>query len=489
MRSHERQPRHEPDATIPLDIGGWRIVRRLPPRPGRERFLVTLDVAQRSAADDWSYSPREEHPIIARSSGRALELHRETLDASLALRDELALRSQLRVAYQQEILDSSVCANGATFAVVERIELTLAELVGRVALDDGAIVSLLAPLVETIAEVHDRGYTLEGLGLQDVGLENSGRPVVLSWERLKATRSQDMTKRDPAVAEDWRQLAGIARQLGLEPGPALPKRLAELIDLAARGDMGDEHAPAVLEALFDFAPGGEIPLPDGDSEDRREVEPAFSPRRRTRERAAGGGQPKLAQRALDLAREEFSKVRKPVWIVAAASCLAALCALWVAMQGGSEREAVAATAATPSITVVSTGTPASSSTPEASDATASSGSSAEPRATAASEDRLAELLTLRNEAVGTGEVSQLRAAFAEGSPGLERELLALEAGGKEQLPLIGWKQRDAFGEVIVFEHNDGIIVTMQGSGDEWLLRDIARSDGVNPVAPSSTPAG
>lgn len=494
MRSHTNPAKNETEEPIPFDIGGWRIIRRLPPRPGRERFLATFEVPERDAHAAWTNVEDHVNPILERVAGGVFELHRETPDAELSMSEELALRGALRAPFRQEILDSSVCAQGRGFCVVERLDYTLAELAERVDFDEGAIVSVLAPLVELTLELHEQGRAFHGLGIADVGIESSGRPVVICFERVRELRRQDLTKVDAAVIEDWRSIAVIADQLTASVDMTFPKRLDELLEAARSGELGDTHAPALVEALFDFAPGSEIPIPDDAASGQRPPRgPAMTePRRRREQRPAREERRVRASSSFgrlgNLVKAELRKVRKPVWIVAVASCLAGVLALCFALQEGGEPRAEAAT---PNVTVVSTGAPSAPGGTTSREADTSSGTSASssptapPAATPGTSpsneggDEVRGAIECRNHAAAQRDVAALKHCFVPGAPGLEREVLRLESELLPQLPTTGWSVRDRFGDLLVLEHADASLLTLQRSGDQWLLRDVA--------APSKSP--
>ena len=146
--------------------------------------------------------------------------------------------------------------------VLERCEGgTLAELLRRRRqFDAGEAVTLLAPVIATLARLHDSGVAHGALAPEHIGFGARGEPQLIGWGRsvvFEANTAEVVREREPGVQADRRAVrALVSRIMALvDPGaaPARDRLCARLEGCA------DEDLFELCErVLFEFAPA--VPL-------------------------------------------------------------------------------------------------------------------------------------------------------------------------------------------------------------------------------------
>lgn len=516
----------DPSGGLPLEVCGWRIVRRLAPEPGRRRLLACLGAPP--AEDSWRVAGAAGlGGLVLGPSGRRVEpgeLVELVLDDAgpeeLPLAAELALlerleRSRGPLVAAAETLDTSADAAGRTVVVRPRSEpLADAVLAGEEGLVPGQLVTLLAPLAELLARLHREGWTHGSVTLGSLAVEDGGRPVLGCWH---AAGEPEPSRAAQARAADWRGLARAARALGGESLEGAG-RIGALLERCERGQGDAELGEALVEELFEWAPSE--PLPDGgtglpsssgtpmggfetvgfdgpsagasifaalgDASDVGDEEPLHrvaeedgeTLQRTTdavRRRVLGAV---VAAREKAPARQRRES-RARGWPPARQTALAAVgvLALGAAAVLGL---GAAARGGPPAVAAESTSTPAQagSASAEVSSAPAEGGEAgAAVTAAASSDDPLAALpglLACRERALADADARALVGCYASGAPGLERDLARLAVGGgvTGDPPGASWRLVDRLGGVAVLERSDGLLATLSQGADGWRLRDL-----------------
>lgn len=408
----------------------------------------------------------------------------------LPLAAELDLLDELGLAFAPSLIDSSVDRDGRLVAVRPRAASTGAELLALAPLDAPAAVSLLAPLVETILVAHDAGWTHGGLSLGALGVDAAGRPMVGAWQGAAERRGRDPAKLEAAAADDWRAVGAIIEALAT--GPRMgggSERLAGLV----RRSLERPHDPGLgsqlLDALFEWSPGGPIPELD-EAADGMQAEgferglgdvgrSLLASQDDARAGARGAGAPGLG-RVLGW----IGGSRRALLLAAAGSIAAASLAL--AALGAVPRHAEASSSSPPGAVASSEARASPRSTdPSASDdaptapgptseGTAGANQSASPSVddpVAAAERLLAE----RDAALAAGEPTRLIAAYADGSPGLERDLAligtpAASPAAAVRSPSI--RLEDRYGGYAIVADGELRRATLVETDAGWRLRDV-----------------
>ncbi|CAG7845444.1 hypothetical protein USB125703_01710 [Pseudoclavibacter triregionum] len=516
----------DPSGGLPLEVCGWRIVRRLAPEPGRRRLLACLGAPP--AEDSWRVAGAAGlGGLVLGPSGRRVEpgeLVELVLDDAgpeeLPLAAELALLERLErsggpLAAAAETLDTSADASGRTVVVRPRSEpLADAVLAGEEGLVPGQLVTLLAPLAELLVRLHGAGWAHGSVTLGSLAVEDGGRPVLGGWH---AAGEPEPSRAAQARAADWRGLARAARALG---GASLEGagRVSGLLDRCERGQGDAELGEALVDALFEWAPAE--PLPDGGTAASRPPGPLTGgfetagfdvpsagasifaaladasdlgdeePLHRAAEEAG-----EMPQRTTDTVRRRvlsaFADAREKAsarqsgesrargWPPARQTALAAVgvLALGAAAVLGL---GAAARGGPPAVAAESTSTSAEagSASAEVSSAPAEAGGVGAAATAAPSPDdplaALTGLLACRERALAESDARALAGCYASGAPGLERDLARLAVGGgvAGDPPGSSWRLVDRLGGVAVLERSDGLLVTLSQGEDGWRLRDL-----------------
>lgn len=488
---------------LPLIVCGWRVVRRLPSVPGRERMLACLPHPE--SVDAWHRVDEAmlsflDSPI---QPGELAEVLRDLpAPGVISLDEELQLLSQLQSDHVPTVLDSSVDADGRTMVARERTDFDASELVTFAPLEAGEVVSLIAPIVDVLIRAHRAGIGHGAVCLSSVSVTADGCPILGGWESASRIEYRDRSRPAPQVAADWRGIATMVDALtqGRRTRVPMPGLLRSILDQCESTDVDDETGAALLDAIFEWSPGAPIPSPDeprAPSPRRRasstpvDAAPAGTPRRRI---AIPAGARDAAKRF----REEMGRVRKPVWVAAGISaCVLTASLAFVTFGRSSAADAQAGdgphpvqTSAHPSHRSAAPDAVSTSPGGAEQNASDSGGQSlpTEPSSgpTAAGESGVSAsesapvaasaLMQSRHDALVSGDVRVLERIYSPGAPGLERDLAALQAAsGQEPVSTEGiqWTVVDEFASVTMVASVDGRIhVTIESDGTWWRIRSV-----------------
>jgi tRNA A-37 threonylcarbamoyl transferase component Bud32 len=300
-------------------LGGYRVIRKLGDGARAEVFLGHSDEATES-------------PV-------ALKAYRAGAGDAVGLAEIEALHRGAG-AHVVRLIDVGPDAEGTPVLVLERLtggSLARA-LRQRDRLEPGEAITILAPLAETLARLHDLGVLHGGIGAEAVLFDANGAPVLACFGRSRIVEpgmSEAAREAEPGFAVDLAQFAALAGTvLERVPEPAattlleehgtlraFAARLFELGDpLAVRLDAAPE-SPSVPARLVRSEPIDEEPSPS----------------------LAALALPEWIQRALPSAlpqllarlRATLATVRRPVWLAAGAVAVALVVALVFAPSGQS----------------------------------------------------------------------------------------------------------------------------------------------------------
>ena len=176
-------------------------------------------------------------------------------DESEAGRDaELSILTQLSSPALPSFVDVSSIIGGGLCVIVEHLSgPTLAQLIAaRRHLADGEIVTLLAPLVVTISQLHGAGFGLGAITPRSVRFTADGRPVITSLHDARSLTGLAPNERNALLRADYGALAAFVDELaGLVERASLP--VAELLHAAQVGRPLEDPLPAVERRLFAWA--------------------------------------------------------------------------------------------------------------------------------------------------------------------------------------------------------------------------------------------
>lgn len=308
----------------------------------------------------------------------------------------------------QRILDVGTAPSGDLVAVLTEPPYALGALVAARALTAGEAVTVLVPVAETLAALHEAGVVHGALGVPGIAMTEAGAPLLL-LPRTARRRGLD----EEAVREDRRALASLARRLLPPPTPS------GVLEALERDPGGDG-----VDALFALAD----PEPVRMARSEPRVGGAAMPSRLVAP-MSGGAEPTPApdirrhriRTVLATLRRGARSVRPRVWVAAGASLVALLAAL--VLLPGSPPAARAGAQQAPV-----TRTPAPAASPEPTRTGSAPSESDDPV-------RAAEaLLAARARCLTAGSARCLDATDEAGSPldGLDRAALA--AGVDAVLP-------------------------------------------------------
>lgn len=171
----------------------------------------------------------------------------------LTLSELCELFDEIEAPSVPEILDVGMTEEQEAVAVLEAtLGSSVDELLDRPnPLTAGEIVTILAPVVETLVELHEHGVSLGALRCQDVRLTAAGRPVLKDWHAVARLPEVDGRAR-ASVARDWKSLESMA-DLVLAQLPSqteLPAALERELDRCLSGEVDAQIGHRLLDALF-----------------------------------------------------------------------------------------------------------------------------------------------------------------------------------------------------------------------------------------------
>ena len=295
------------------EIGGYRLVRKLGEGRRATVYLGFADAEQPSGNDD---------ELVPEAV--AVKVFHSSVDAA-SRNTELEALARSTHPHALRLLDLAMTADGAHCAIVERLPRgSLAQLVAaRGELLAGEAVTILAPIVSAVGELHASGVVHGGVGTSAVLFRESGAPVLASFgaaQLISPDQPAAVLDDDPRVTRDRATTAALVS--------AVIERIGRS-DAAAPGvaEFASWLEPATLSANFFvecerrlFALSAPQPVAFGavDVASDRWPEPRVVATRPAEE--AGPGL-KLANviaatgKRARAVRTALSTVRKPVWIV------------------------------------------------------------------------------------------------------------------------------------------------------------------------------
>ena len=232
-------------------IGGYRLVRLLGFGPRAEVYLGHAGTAA-------SGTPR-----VA-----AIKLYRPGV-GRLSVDTELEALDRAEFPHLLQLRDVATDRSGMPSAILQRLGAdNLAQiLIGRDELAAGEAVTILAPLVQAVAELHRVGVAHQAVRLSNVLFDETGGPVLAGFgasaligtypagEEHSLTAAQ--LSGDSAARADLRDMALLCRRVldRTRHGGGRNDELSELLDAATSdGDLDARSFPDVLaDRLFDLA--------------------------------------------------------------------------------------------------------------------------------------------------------------------------------------------------------------------------------------------
>lgn len=221
------------------EIAGYRIVRRLRSIGGEERAI--------GRGPDGAVLVRRLHEPIPPAVERGIE----ALAAANGRPHVACLR------------DLAIDLSGSLVVVTDLVTgPSIRELMAAGPWQLGHAVTLLVPLVRTLADLHDAGITVGRLDVDSVRLDGSGAPIIVDWSEAVATPPLPprLRERDAHYAADAaavaRLVAAIVEVLPEVEGQRLREVIAEAQD---EGEGRSVTGASLADRLFTVAD----PLPLG----------------------------------------------------------------------------------------------------------------------------------------------------------------------------------------------------------------------------------
>lgn len=394
-------------------------------------------------------------------------------------RDRQARTDRSRAVTVESLLRSVVARGGtAALRLADRGLLAAGGVVDLDALPTGQVVTLLAPIAETLGIVHGQGWAHGALSRDSLALSDRRMPVLVDWRSARAIQGdllasgRDRWEKRDARRDDLESLRDLTREL-LAGSGCTPSEIERVTHASIAA--GESGARALAEALFTVAE----PLPlstdetgrtgstrDAHPADRAASTPAGSHVRR-RDDDADAPSPRSKLRLVGAVR------RRPLVVAAGAICLIATAAVLVLPAPGDA-------GGSPETPGGVSGLPTAA--PEASTSHSGTESSADEAAEAeepSADDPLGAavaLLTSRNACVAADDPVCLAALYAASAPGLDVELSMLEhpSGGVEVAPR-ACELTDRTGQIALVTcstDTSTCLVTVEWGGTGWRLRAV-----------------
>jgi len=238
LPTREQRAATAPSPSVPSTIAGYAVVRRLSEGRRSDIYLG--------------------HSAANRVSQVALKVFRTAAPADSVEREITALgeaRSGL-----VNLIDVATLADGRICLVLERLKgKSLAHYLARLApLSAGEAVTILAPVVVALRDLHGAGLVHTGLSQASVVIDERGRPVVLGLGSLESLPAHG-AERIVLLRADYGRLAVLAtgvlgQVVENQPRSAARAALIERCEAAARATTFVECLPQIERLLFDWAP-------------------------------------------------------------------------------------------------------------------------------------------------------------------------------------------------------------------------------------------
>lgn len=379
-----------------------------------------------------------ERRVLAAFGDEAVELHVGAGAAAAELASEAEVLLRVRHPHLLPVVDVAT-HDGAVVLVRPRSTATAAEwLLARGAPRAGEVVTLVAPVLEAVAAVHDAGASAGRIDLHAIVLDDDGAPALVAAGAEQESTLPTAAWRDASdgVRADCDALGVVVDDLLATCGERTPDAVRAALD--AR-DVG-----AAAIALLAAWPA--LPI------ERVRSEPVAPRSERERRRARRSTDAPMVVRWLQSALEHAGTVRRPVWIVAGAGAAALVVALALGGAGASVAEeaappAMADDAAPQAVAPVATTPPA----PETSAVDAAAALLAAREACLAAEDAdcLAGILDPTGGAAASAWRLPADAALAEVAVLGDAVLVDVASSSEPASVLVvrtdaGWMLRDAW---------------------------------------------
>ena len=512
-----RSDESPPVPAIGTIVAGWRVVRHLAARDHWSEAIIAADLPGREspvASEHWhgfeTTMPVRE--LVTRRAWFATET-----DAPDLIR-ECSTRERLGGDFVECPIE--VLSEGEWTLAVRELgsERSYAELVAEeAALDAGAAITLLVPIVEAVTEAHAAGIGHGALSLRACRLDESGRPSLASWADAVELAQLPGLRAALVRTNDGRSLGRILDAVIARVRVSAPAELERLV--AALVETGDLAAlgPRITDSLFQWATPQAVPgrfesaapaegddtrAPAGRGElagtlvhadDDAESEPLIDTSDASASRSRRGGSRRrgapvglvdaVAARALEIG----TSVRGSVWLVLAGlGAAAALGGSLVLLPAPEAVDALApvdapnasAPEATGSVPAVVDGAGAGESASVADAST--SGPPALPGPEMSAVEAVPMLVAARAYCLDSGGGECLDELFAPGAPGLGHD----SAPSRDELQASEWGLTSDLGDIELFHGVDALeALSVQRTDEGWRLREIWW-DTMGPLTPS-----
>lgn len=226
----------------PVEIGGYRLVRRL---------------GEGSAAVNWLARGGDESVV--------LRVYRDGVDDA-RIDAEVAARERLSGPHVPELLDLATGRDGRPVPIIAPVvgPLLVDVLTRSTApLRAGHVTTLLAPLAALLDAAHEVGATLGRLDARAIRIDGRGAPVVVSLGRAGAAPPLPARFRDrePAIVDDRAQFARLCAEVvsavDVREQPSLRTAVERAAGSPAELELAlfDAAAPLPLSSVLDADPG------------------------------------------------------------------------------------------------------------------------------------------------------------------------------------------------------------------------------------------
>lgn len=244
----------EAEPKVGATVAGWRLVRPLPHEiPGVVSFVAVAErpALAATASTHWQgFATEQPTPLVQRH----LSIATDEAAAALLSRD-----ARVRHRHGGDFVrphDELLSDGHRRLTVGELVhETPYATLVTQGApLVPGAIVTLLVPVLESIAQAHRGGFTHGRLTLNACRLDDRGKPWLGEWYASVDLADLSGMRRDLALQDDLRGLGRVCDALLARcPSGTVSGGVRELVDALAGGTPVTEPIPRLVDALFAWA--------------------------------------------------------------------------------------------------------------------------------------------------------------------------------------------------------------------------------------------
>lgn len=156
------------------------------------------------------------------ASAVALKLHRASVSPAETI-GEAAMLDAVRSRHAARLFDVESTREGAPVLVLEALRGgTLADIIAtRGALRPEEVVTVIAPLAELLADLHDRGVTHGALGARHIVFDAQGAPVLVGWGSARSAASAWEARAE--MEDDVAALGQVTAALLAPSGESLPE--------------------------------------------------------------------------------------------------------------------------------------------------------------------------------------------------------------------------------------------------------------------------